>query len=181
MVIMLEIRIHGRGGQGAVTMATLLAKAAGYDGKYAQAFPSFGPERRGAPIKAFCRISREPITVRSHVYTPDYVVVLDPTLLGLPQVSEGLKEKTVIIVNSKEEVNMSGPNRVLSIDASSLAMNILGRNIVNTAMLGVFAKALAMVKLDSVKKAIREVFGKKGKVADLNVKLVQEVFDKTEV
>ena len=178
---MIEIRIHGRGGQGAVTMATLLAKAAGYDDKYAQAFPAFGPERRGAPVKAFCRIDNIPITIRSQVYSPDYVVVLDPTLLSLPEISEGLKEKSVIIVNSPEKVTMGGPNKVLSLDASTLALDIMGKDIVNTAMLGVFAKATALVNTDSIKDAVREVFGKDGKMTELNTRLVQEAYERTEV
>lgn len=177
---MLEIRIHGRGGQGAVTMATLLAKAAGYDDKYAQAFPAFGPERRGAPVRAFCRISNVPITVRSQVYNPDYVVVLDSTLLSRPEISEGLKEKSVIIVNAGQRVNVAG-RKILSVDATSLALNILGKDIVNTAMLGTFSKATALVKLESIKKAIQEVFGERGKLAELNIQLVQKAYDKTSV
>ena len=97
---LVEIRTHGRGGQGAVTAMELLAKAAGLDGKYAQAFPHFGVERRGAPVKAFCRISNSPITIRSQVYEPDYVMVLDPSLLELPEIREGLKESSIMVTNS---------------------------------------------------------------------------------
>ena len=97
---MVEIRFHGRGGQGAVTSAELAALAAIEEGKYAQAFPSFGPERRGAPVMAFVRISDKPIVTREKVYTPDYVIVLDPTLLKLVNVEAGLKKGGTIIVNS---------------------------------------------------------------------------------
>ncbi len=96
---MIEVRIHGRGGQGAVTAVTLLAKAAGVEDKYSQAFPAFGPERRGAPVKAFCRISENPITTREQVYNPDYIIVLDPSLLFLPEIVEGIKPSSVVIIN----------------------------------------------------------------------------------
>ncbi len=176
---MLEVRAHGRGGQGAVTLVTLLAKAAGYDGKYSQAFPAFGPERRGAPVKAFCRISDNPITLRSQVYNPDYVIVLDSTLLDLPQITEGLKEDSVVIVNSGKKVKAG--KKTISFDATTLALKILGKDIVNTAMLGVFSKVTKLVKLESVQKAIEEVFGGKGKVADLNKELIKEAFENTKV
>ncbi len=101
--MMLEIRIHGRGGQGGVTSAELLAKAAIDKGKYAQAFPSFGPERRGAPVEAFVRVSDEPIKIREKIYEPDVVLVLDPTLLDVVKVDAGLKEKGLVVVNTPEQ------------------------------------------------------------------------------
>lgn len=174
---MIEIRFHGRGGQGAVTAAALLAKAAGYDNKFSQGFPAFGVERRGAPVRAFTRISDEPITIRSQVYNPDYLIILDDSLAGLPEVKEGLKPESVIVTNGK--VDRAGfSNRVYSYDATSLALKVLGKNIVNTAMLGVFAKATGLVSLESVQKAVGDVFS--GKPGELNRDLVKKAYDETE-
>jgi len=175
---MIEIRFHGRGGQGAVTAAALLAKAAGYDNKFSQGFPAFGVERRGAPVKAFTRISEEPITIRSQVYKPDYLVILDDSLAGLPEVKEGLKPGAVIVTNGKVDGAGFG-NKVHSYDATSLALKVLGKNIVNTAMLGVFAKTTGLVSLESVQKAIGDVFG--GKPGELNKELVKKAYDETKV
>ncbi|MCJ7743231.1 MAG: 2-oxoacid:acceptor oxidoreductase family protein, partial [Dehalococcoidales bacterium] len=128
---MLELRLHGRGGQGAVTSAELLALAAISEGKYALAFPSFGPERRGAPVQAFVRTDDKPIRIRAEVRQPDVVVVLDPGLLSIVDISSGLKEKGVIIVNTKstpEEIKSRFGNRwsVATIDASAIAIKTLG-------------------------------------------------------
>ncbi|RLJ05324.1 MAG: pyruvate ferredoxin oxidoreductase [Candidatus Aenigmatarchaeota archaeon] len=157
---MIEIRFHGRGGQGAVTAAALLAKAAGYDDKYAQGFPAFGVERRGAPVKAFARISDNPITLRSQIYNPDYVVVLDSSLMGLKEVTEGLKKESVIIVNAETMENKTG-HKLYCYDATSLALDVLGKNIVNTVMLGVFAKITKLVSLGSLLKVIETGFPEK--------------------
>ncbi|MCK4496792.1 MAG: pyruvate ferredoxin oxidoreductase subunit gamma [Candidatus Aenigmarchaeota archaeon] len=173
---MIEIRFHGRGGQGAVTAAALLAKAAGYDNKFSQGFPAFGVERRGAPVKAFTRIYDQPITIRSQVYKPDYIVILDPSLAGLPEVKEGLKPESVIVINAKE-VNPGFEQKTHFYDATSLALKILGRDIVNTAMLGVFAKATKLVSMESVQRAIDDTFG--GKVGELNKGLVKQAYDET--
>jgi len=170
---MLEIRFHGRGGQGSVTSAVLLAKAAGKEGKYSQAFSAFGPERRGAPVRAFCRISNIPITRRSQVYNPDYVVVLDPSLLTLPEVSEGLKEDSEIIINTNKPVN--SPHKTHTYDATSLALKILGKEIVNTAMLGVFAKVTKLVRPESLLEALEEVFS--GKILELNKEVVKKAYE----
>lgn len=169
---MLEIRFHGRGGQGAVTSAIILAKAVGKEGKHSQAFSAFGPERRGAPVRAFCRISNNPITRRSQVYTPDYVVVLDPSLLNLPEVSEGLKENSEIIINTGNPVN--SPHKTHTFDASKMAQEVMGKDIVNTAMLGVFARATRLVSLESLLAALEEVFS--GKVLESNKELVKKAY-----
>lgn len=173
---MIEIRFHGRGGQGAVTAAALLAKAAGYDNKFSQGFPAFGVERRGAPVKAFTRISDEPITIRSQVYKPDYLIILDSSLAGLPEVKEGLKPDSVIVTNGNVDDAGFG-NRVHSYDATSLALKVLGKNIVNTAMLGVFAKTTKLVSLESIHKAIDDIFG--GKTGELNRDLVKQAYEQT--
>lgn len=172
-----EIRIHGRGGQGAVTAASLLAKAAGLDGKYAQGFPAFGVERRGAPVKAFARISDRPITLRSQVYHPDYIIVLDPSLMGLPEITQGLKRDSVMVVNGRAPGG--GGRKAYGMDATSLALEILGRDIVNTAMLGVFAKASGLVSIGSVLRAIDENLP--GNLREPNKRLVREAYEKTRV
>ncbi len=174
---MIEIRVHGRGGMGAVTLVEILAKAVGLDGKYSQAFPAFGPERRGAPVKAFCRISDRPITIRSQIYNPDYVVVLDPSLLNTQEVSGGLKEESSMVINSGKKIKPANPKqRTYTFDASKLAMQVLGKNIVNTAMLGVLAKSTGLVSLDSILKVMDERF--EGRMAELNKKLVTDAYNK---
>lgn len=171
---MIEIRLHGRGGQGSVTAATILAKAAGYDNKYAQGFPAFGTERRGAPVKAFCRISEEPITIRSQVYEPDFVVVLDSTLLGLTEVMEGLKGDSLAVINSKNPVKLN-PGKSVNYDATSLALEVLGKPIVNTAMLGMFAGITGLVSLESLVRAVGDVFP--GKMGEANKELVKKAYE----
>lgn len=166
---MIEVRIHSRGGQGGVTFAQLLAKAAGYDGKYSQGFSAFGCERRGAPVRAFCRISESPITIRSQVYEPDHVIVLDPTLLGLPDVREGLKEDSLAIINSKNQENLDC--KTINYDATSIALEVLGKDIVNTAMLGAFAGVTGIVSLESLIRAVGDVFP--GNIGEANKELVK--------
>jgi 2-oxoacid:acceptor oxidoreductase gamma subunit (pyruvate/2-ketoisovalerate family) len=157
-----EIRIHGRGGQGAVTAAQLLAHAAHIEGKYVQAFPYFGAERRGAPVKAFARISDAPILLHSQVYNPDYVVVLDPQLYKIIDVTEGLKKDGIIVMNTTKkpsELELKGW-RVATVDATGIALElnlrVAGLPVVNTSILGAFAAATGEVRLESVLKAIME-------------------------
>jgi len=181
---MIEIRIHGRGGQGAVTTGQIMAIAAFYDNKYSQTFPFFGVERSGAPVEAFVRIDKTPILVRSHVYKPDIVIVLDPSLLHAINVTEGLKEKGVIIINTsknQKELKIKGNFQVHTVDATAVALKIFNAPIINTAVLGAFSAVTKAVSLKSLQKAIDEKFASsKGKaVADLNKKAVKEVFDLT--
>lgn len=157
-----EIRIHGRGGQGAVTAAQLLAHAAHLEGKHVQAFPYFGAERRGAPVKAFARISDAPILLHSQIYNPDYVVVLDPKLHEMVDVAEGLKRDGVIILNTTKkpsEIKL-GDWRIATVDATGIALElgllVAGQPVVNTSMVGAFAGATGEVRLENVLKAIRE-------------------------
>jgi len=159
-----EIRIHGRGGQGGVTLAELLARAAYKEGKWAQAFPYFGAERRGAPVKAFARISDSPILLHSEIYTPNYVIVLDPKLPEVVNVAEGLKENGIVVVNTRkkpEELQFMG-HRIATVDATGIALElnllVAGLPVVNTAMCGAFAKATGEVKLQSVTEAIKETW-----------------------
>ena len=173
---MLEIRWHGRGGQGSFTVARLLGMAASvYGGKFAQAFPSFGPERRGAPVLGFTRIDDEKITDRSEVDECDYVVVLDETLWG-PSVLSGLKENTVIIINtdSKEKYINQVSNKVVCFNATSLAIEYLNRPITNTAMMAVLVGVSEIVSIDNCKMAIKASMNKK--IADKNILLIDKVY-----
>ncbi len=175
---MKEIRFHGRGGQGAVTAATLLAVAAFKDGKFSQAFPKFGVERRGAPVQSFTRISDEFIRRKSAIYEPQILVVLDSTLFEFVDITSGLSEGGQIIVNtekSPDELGIEGAE-VSTIDAASLAFELLGLDIVNTAMLGAFAAFTGEVKKESICEAVKENFPEH--LAKKNVKLVEETYAK---
>lgn len=157
---MKQTRFHGRGGQGAVTAAEVLAVAAFKDGKNSQAFPAFGVERRGAPVQAFVRISDKFLRRRDQIYEPDYVVVLDSTLLSVVNVTEGLQKGGKIVVNSKMHSPIDNYD-VYCVDATKIALDVLGVPIVNTPMLGAFAAATGEVSLGSLKSAIIEKFGEK--------------------
>jgi pyruvate ferredoxin oxidoreductase gamma subunit/2-oxoisovalerate ferredoxin oxidoreductase gamma subunit len=176
---MIEVRFHGRGGQGAVTSAELLAAAAFSAGKEAQAFPFFGVERRGAPIQAFCRIDGKKIRLHQNVYEPDYVVVLDDSLFSSVNVFEGLKDSgTVVIASKKPASEFKAPKptqKVFVVDAYEIARGILGKPIVNTAMLGAFAKITGLVPIDKVKEAVAERFS--GALAEKNAQAVQKCYD----
>ena len=181
---LIEIRWHGRGGQGAVTSAELLAKAAIDEGKYAQAFPSFGPERIGAPVVAFNRIDNQsPIRVRAEIREPDVVVVLDPTLLNVVKVTAGLKNKGVLLINtSKDFASIEkdfGSNWTLAlVDASRIAREVLGVPIVNTTMLGALLKAVDVVKMDSLIEPVKERFDR---LAEKNLNAMKRAFEETKV
>jgi 2-oxoacid:acceptor oxidoreductase gamma subunit (pyruvate/2-ketoisovalerate family) len=173
-----EIRFHGRGGQGAWTASLLLAQAGLLEEKQIQSFPAFGPERAGAPMTAFTRISNKPIQIHSSVYEPDMVVVLDPTLLG-PVVAEGLKPLSKVIVNTTEspaavKKKIGVENETWVVDATGMAMRILGLNITNTAVLGAVVKASGIVKLESVLTVVKERF--QGKVRDQNLEVIESAY-----
>jgi 2-oxoacid:acceptor oxidoreductase gamma subunit (pyruvate/2-ketoisovalerate family) len=168
MTELLEIRWHGRGGMGAVTSAELVARAAISEGKYAQSFPSFGPERRGAPVLAFLRISDEFIRVRTDIYEPDIVVVLDAGLLRAVDVTSGLKDEGKVIVNSrkspaelKSEFGYKWP--VATVNATKIAGETIGMPITNTAMIGALLKVTEAVKMESLADQFRERFGARAK------------------
>ncbi|MBA7709304.1 Pyruvate synthase subunit PorC [subsurface metagenome] len=179
---LIEIRWHGRGGQGAVTSAELLAQAAINEGKYAQAFPSFGPERRGAPVLAFVRINKkEPIRIRAEITEPDVVVVLDPSLLSIVNVASGLKDGGTFIVNTRrspEEIRVeSGLTwRLATIDATKIAQEILGIPITNTAMVGALIKATEVVRLESLVEPLRKRFGR---LAERNIEAMKRACEET--
>ncbi len=163
----LEIRWHGRGGQGVVTAGKLLAEAALGTGQYFQAFPDYGPERMGAPIRAYTRLSPVPITIHSQVEEPDVVLVLDPTLLGTVPVTEGLKEDGVLLVNTAmspaevRQITGFATGRVCTVDASHIAIEEMGREITNTPMLGALARATGLFDVETLAEQIRAWFGKK--------------------
>jgi pyruvate ferredoxin oxidoreductase gamma subunit len=178
---MKEIRIHGRGGQGSVTAAELLAVAAFIDGRYSQAFPAFGVERRGAPVAAFTRISDQPIRLRSQIYEPDYIIVQDPTLIEVVDVTGGVKPGGMILINSEfppGSYTFDTTAEVKTIDATRIALEIIGRPIMNTVMLGAFAGATGEIEMESICKAVSERFP--GKVGEKNSKAVYEAYERME-
>jgi len=176
-----EFRWHGRGGQGAWTASELLARAAIHEGKYIQSFPEFGPERMGAPVKAYTRISDEPIRLHCAVYNPNLAIVMDPTLLATITVTKGLDENGILIVNTpkepkilKEELKMT-KGKVWTVPATDIAMSILGRAITNTAMLGVVARATGIVEMNSIEKAVKDRFP--SPLAEKNMAVIKEAYE----
>jgi 2-oxoacid:acceptor oxidoreductase gamma subunit (pyruvate/2-ketoisovalerate family) len=177
----LEVRWHGRGGQGAWTASELFARAAIAEGKYIQSFPEFGPERMGAPVTAFTRISTEPIRIHCGVYNPDVVAVLDSTLLKSVKVADGLSDEGAnVIVGTKEtpaEIRKTlgtTNGKVWTVPASEISMRILGMSITNTAMLGAVARVTGTVKLETIEKMIRARF--RPDVAEKNCAVVKEAY-----
>lgn len=183
---MIEVRWHGRGGQGAVTAAEILASAAALEGKWVQAFPSFGAERRGAPVQAYTRISDKPIYDRSFIYEPDVVVVLDESLLDADRNSilMGLKPNGKLVVNSGQDpyvlVRKLGFNGdIATVDATTIAIEVLGAPIVNTAILGAVVRAINVVERESVIEAMKKKFPPT--LAEKNIKAFIVAYDKTVV
>jgi len=180
-----EIRIHGRGGQGAVTLGEMIALSAYYGGKVVQAFPSFGVERRGAPAESYIRISDREIYRRDHIRNPDYLVVLDSSLLKNSDVVNGLDKGDIVFVNSAkggDEVakylSIYPDVRTMSFDAASLAVSILGKPIVNTAILGAFAFGTGLFGMKDVARAIKEKLSEKGEdIVIKNIELAQKAYD----
>ncbi len=180
---MYEVRFHGRGGQGAVTAANTLADAAFREGKDVQAFPMFGVERRGAPVNAFTRIDEKKIDLKTQIYKPDVVVVLDVSLLDVVDVTKGLKSGGILILNSSKEPDAFdyGDAEVYTVDATSVAVaNGLGTEtnpIVNTAILGAYSRVVGNVKLESILEAIAVNVPVK---IENNQKAAEEAYDKVE-
>ncbi len=181
---MIEIRWHGRGGQGAVTSGEILTLAAIDEGKFAQGFPAFGPERRGAPVAAFTRVDDKQIKMRCNIYNPDVVVVLDAGLIDVVHVTEGLKPDGFLIVNTtrsakemKEEVSFSGC--VATVDATRIAWDELGRPITNTTMLGAILKLVPIVKVDSLTIPLEKRFGEK--IAKKNINALNRAYKEVKV
>lgn len=181
---MKEIRLHGRGGQGVVLSAKILASAAIEEGKYAQAFPSFGPERRGAPVVAYCRISEDPIITREPILNPDVIVVHDPLLLRSVQVGRGLKSGGTVILNScfppEEASSRYGFTDciLVTVDANEISLRVIGTAITNMAMLGALLKAVPLVGLETLEEQIRRFLGR---VADKNIAALEEAYHQARV
>lgn len=172
------IRIHGRGGQGAVTASRLLATAAYYDGKFSQAIPMYGTERRGAPVTAYVRVDDVRVRERELVHTPEIVMVLDPLLSTRQTMADDMAEGGLLLLNAAyppEEVKTGGNIRVATVNATNIALETLRRPITNTAILGAFAKAVGWPKLESIEKAIRKQFS--GRIADMNVEAIKRSYD----
>lgn len=180
---MIEIRFHGRGGQGAVTSVELLALAAIQEGKFAQGFPSFGPERRGAPVLAFCRIDEHRIRLRCKIANPDVVVILDPSLIRIQNPPADLKEKGLIVLNTPKtpaEVRREfGFRHTLAlVDANKIAREVLGVPIVNTTMLGVLLRATGVVRVEAMEAPIQDRFGP---LAAKNFNALKVAFEQTTI
>ena len=186
-----EIRWHGRGGQGAKTACLLLAEAAFFSGKYVQGFPEYGPERMGAPITAYNRISDVQCNVHSNIYTPDHVVVVDETLINTVDVLKGLKEGGILIINSKKSADeirselpgFDGP--VCVVDAEKISTDTLGRNFPNTPMLAAVVKASGVLDIDrfveDMRKSFEHKFQGKDKVIEGNMKALERTIKEVKV
>lgn len=178
---MLEIRWHGRGGQGAVTAAEILATAVIKEGRYAQAFASFGPERRGAPVLAFTRIDDREILLRSQIYAPDAIVVLDHNLVGMGGLDEGLRSDGTVVLNTAAEpsgfqTSFMAAGKIATVDATNIALKELGTPITNTAILGALVKATGVVKLETLETIFKERFKA---YAEKNVNAVRSAYQQT--
>ncbi len=182
---MFEVRFHGRGGQGAVTAADLLALAAFEEGRHAQSFPSFGSERMGAPVVAYCRLGEREIRTREPVVAPDCLIVIDPTLIHQVDLFAGLGPDGYVLVNSSHTLDELGlgslaarfrPERLLTVPATETALRQIGRPLPNAALLGSFAALTAQVTIGAVSSAIRERFSRIPSVAERNVAAAAELF-----
>jgi len=184
---LVEIVFHGRGGQGSVTAANLFVAAALKDGNIGvQAFPFFGAERRGAPVRAFARISGEEIHLRSEIYTPDIVIVLDESIMGIVDVLKGLKKDGIVLINTtkkSEDFDFSKKYNVATIDATGIALKhdilVGGIPVVNTPILGAIPKILDRVTLKSIQNVIKNKW--KGEGGEINMKAAQDAYDEVEV
>lgn len=174
---MKEVRFHGRGGQGAVVATQILATALVGEGKHAACFPSFGFERRGAPVAAFCRLDDKPIRRRTQIYHPDCLVVIDPLLIKSPQVFNGVREGLILVVNASEPMKAKCHEHLSvigAVDATEIGLQEIGAPITNTCMLGAFACTTGWVRLDSLLSSLEEFFG--GSMLEKNVRCVERGF-----
>jgi pyruvate ferredoxin oxidoreductase gamma subunit len=185
MADMIEIRWHGRGGQGAVTAAKILAQAALAEGRHIQAFPEYGAERRGAPVRSFTRICADPITIHSPIHSPQAVAVLDPTLLDAVDVTEGLPEDGVLVVNTVDEpadvrkkLNLTG-RKVFTVDATQISIDCLGKPIPNAPMIGAIMRATGILPLKGVISGFQSKFSDKlrSEIVEGNVKAIERAYE----
>ncbi|MCD6591087.1 MAG: 2-oxoacid:acceptor oxidoreductase family protein [Candidatus Aenigmarchaeota archaeon] len=177
MVRIYEVRFHGRGGQGVKMSSHVLGRAAFLSGFFTQDFAVYGAERRGAPLTSFCRISKEPVATRGYIFEPDYVICLDPTL-RMDIVTNGLKNSGFLLLNSTEKPNIDAKFKIKNIDATRIALEIIGRPIPNIAILGAFAKLTDFISMRSLEKAIRielEEAGHAGLI-DANIKAARKCY-----
>ncbi len=186
MAQMVEIRWHGRGGQGVKTAATMLAEAALNEGKHSQGFPEYGPERMGAPVRGYTRLSAEPIVVHCSIQNPQVVVVLDPTLLVSENVAEGLIEGGKVLVNTpltpaeiRKQMKLNGNAKVFTINATQIALDELKREIPNTPMVGALTRIAEVLKLDTIEADLKKKFGKKFRpeVVEGNLRAVRRAYN----
>jgi len=177
----IDVRFHGRGGQGVMTCSYLVCEAAIFEDKYLHGFPSFGPERAGAPISAFARISDEPFYIKTEVYEPNYVVCQDPTLLEDIDILDGLKEGGTVILNVQDEeqaekLRKQRPDaKIGTVDATTIAMEEIGRAATNTSVLGALIRMTGLIKMGSLERAIKDRFP--GKIGDKNLKAVKRSYE----
>ena len=184
-----QIRIHSRGGQGAKTAAQIIAEASIEEGEFAQAFSEYGPERSGAPMKTFLRISKNPIRLHSDVRTPDMVVVLDPSLLLNIDVTEGLADGGIVLVNTCESIENIEKKlskkkcKVHTVDAKGIAMRIIGRNLPNTAIMGAIIKLVPLIPYEHAIEETREKFSRKlgNELTEKNIEALKEGYGNVEV
>lgn len=180
----LEIIFFARGGQGAKTAAEILAQGAVLEGKFVQAFPSFGPERSGAPIQTFLRVSNEAIRTHEPILNPDVVVILDDTLLDTEKITQDLKENTILIINSVKKAEDFGqqlkfPGQIYAVDASGISLEIIGQPRPNTVILGKIVQITQVTRLESIQKKFQDIFEKKiGKEAcDKNMEAIKKAYE----
>jgi 2-oxoacid:acceptor oxidoreductase gamma subunit (pyruvate/2-ketoisovalerate family)/2-oxoacid:acceptor oxidoreductase delta subunit (pyruvate/2-ketoisovalerate family) len=174
---LIEIRLHGRGGQGAVTASRLIAIAAYEEGQFSQAIPMYGTERRGAPLTAFVRIDNQRVRERELVHNPDISIVLDPLIAKQQAVVDNLNPGGLVLLNTQdnpEDVKLGGDFKVATVDATTIALDTLGRPITNTAILGAFAKITGLVKVESIEKALKKTFP--GRLGEMNIAAVKRSY-----
>ena len=185
---MIEIRWHGRGGQGAKTASQLVADAALGEDMYIQAFAEYGPERMGAPIQSFTRISKHPIKIHCQAQTPDVVAVLDPTLVKSEDVTHGMKENGILLINTDKtpaEIKQQLPDikiKVYTVDASGIAADTIGRPIPNTPMVGALTRATGLIQIERLKEGLRKKFSGKFKeeIVEGNIKAVERAYEEVQ-
>jgi len=185
---LLEIRWVGRGGQGAVTAAKMFAESALLEGKFIQAFPDFGPERMGAPVRSFTRVSTKPLTLHCQVANPDVSVLLDPTLIGVVDIAEGVEKNGMIVINTKEspssmrqKIGLEKDKKIYTVDATGISIKALGRNIPNMPMLAAAVKVTGVLKLESVIRSFQQEYAQKFKaeIIEANISAMRMAYDQT--
>jgi len=175
---MKEIRIHARAGQGAITTANILGEAYFIKGLYAYAFPHFGAARMGAPMNAFVRVDANPVRIRSQIYEPDYVIIVDSTLMRGTNCLAGLSEKGIVVINEREGIQIPRPKlkqKIYAVPANNIAQEVIGRPLGNTVLLGAYAAATGELDLETIQEAVRRRFT--GKIQEGNLEAVKRGFE----